>query len=80
MENLEELKKTKTNTMEKPLEEVIVTVFKPLLGKSDSDYIDTYIIDNMSKILETPNFFNGGKFRSAKTDKPEMQGLKDHFY
>lgn len=77
MENLEELKKTKTNTMEKPLEEVIVTIFKPLLGKEDFEYIDNYIIDNMSKILETPNFFNGGKFRSAKTDKPEMQGLKD---
>ncbi|MBP6407383.1 MAG: UvrD-helicase domain-containing protein [Fusobacteriaceae bacterium] len=77
MGNLEELKKTKTNTMEKPLEEVIVTIFKPLLGKEDFEYIDNYIIDNMSKILETPNFFNGGKFRSAKTDKPEMQGLKD---
>ena len=77
IENLEELKKTKTNTIEKPLEEVIVTIFKPLLGKEDFEYIDNYIIDNMSKILETPNFFNGGKFRSAKTDKPEMQGLKD---
>ena len=77
MENLEELKKTKTNTLEKPLEEVIVTVFKPLINKNDNDFIDKYIIDNMKKILETPNFFNGGKFKSAKTDKPEMQGLKD---
>lgn len=74
--NLEELKKTKTNTAEKDISEIITKVFAPLMNADDKT-IDLYIFKNIKDIFKANNFFNGTKFKTAKTDKPEMANLKE---
>lgn len=74
--NLEELKKTKTNTAEKDISEIITKVFGPLINADDKT-IDLYIFKNIKDIFKANNFFNGTKFKTAKTDKPEMANLKE---